>query len=111
MNINGQHIVRSNKVKYLGGLLDSTLSFHQHVITKCQAANINLQKMKHVRKFLTKDTCQQLVQSLVMLPLHYDNAMLSGIPKTLINIMQNMQNWVDRITIGQAKLDITVQPK
>ena len=48
VNTNGEHIVRSDKVKYLGGHLDSTLSFCQHVITKCQAANINLQTRSHV---------------------------------------------------------------
>ena len=57
VNINGEHLVRSDNVKYLRGLLDSTLSFCQHVIMKCQAANINLQKIRHIRKFLTKDTC------------------------------------------------------
>ena len=83
VNTNGEHIVRSDKVKYLGGLLDSTLSFCQHVITKCQAANINLQKIRHIRKFLTKDTCHQLKQSLVMSHCNYANAMLYGIPKIL----------------------------
>ena len=46
VNINGEHIVRSDKVKYLDSFLDSTLSFSQHVIAKCHAANINLQKDK-----------------------------------------------------------------
>ena len=86
LNINGQHIARSDKVKYLGGFLDSTLSFCQHVIAKCHAANINLQKIRHIRKFLIKGTYQQLVQSLVMSHLDYANAILSGIPKTLINM-------------------------
>ena len=81
VNINGEHIVRSDKVKYLGGFLDSTFSFCHHVIAKCHAANINLQKIRHIRQFLTRDTCQQLVQSLVMSHLDYANAMLSGIPK------------------------------
>ena len=90
--INREQIVRSDKVKYLGSLLDSILSLCQHVIAKCQTANINLQKIRHIRKFLTRDTCQQLVQSLVMSHLDYNNAMLSGIPKTLIKIMQCTQN-------------------
>ena len=63
-----------------------------------------LTKRRHIRDFLTKDTCQQLIQSLVMSHLHYANAMLSGIPKTLINIMQNMQNQAARITIGKIKM-------
>ena len=44
VSINGEYIGRSDKVNYLGCHLDSALSFHQHVITECQAANINLQK-------------------------------------------------------------------
>ena len=104
VNIKREHIVRSDKVKYLGGLLNSTLSFQQHVIAKCQAANINLQKIRHIRKFLTRDTCHQLVQSLVMSHLDYTNAMLSGIPKTLIKIMQCTQNQAARITIGKTKI-------
>ena len=56
-------------------------------------------KNRHIRKFLTRDTCLQLVQSLVMSCLDYANAILSGIPKTLINIMQCTQNQAPRITI------------
>ena len=36
--------------------------------------------------------------------LDYTNAMLSGIPKTLIKIMQYMQNQAARITIGKTKI-------
>ena len=104
VNINREQIVRSDKVKYLCGLLDSTLSFHQHVIAKCQAANINLQKIRHIIKFLTRDTCQQLVPSLVMSHQDYANAMLSGIPKTLIQIVQCTQNQAARITLGKTKI-------
>ena len=100
----GEGIDRSNKVKYLGGFLDSTLSFCQHVLAKCQAANINLQKIRDIRKFLTKDTCQQLVQSMVMSHLDYANTMLSGLPKSLIKIMQCTQNRAARITAGKAKI-------
>ena len=35
--------------------------------------------------------------------LNYANAMPSGIPKTLINMVQNMQNWAAKITIGKTK--------
>ena len=87
MNISREHIVRSNIVKYLGTFLNSTLSFHQHLLAN-----------------LTRDTCQQLVQSLVMSHLDYVNAMLSGIPKTLMKIMQGTQNRAARITIGKSRI-------
>ena len=70
------------------------MSRSQHQLTK---------KIRHIRKFFTKDTCQQLIQSPIMSYFNYANAMLSGIPKACINIMQNMQNWAARITIGKQK--------
>ena len=107
-----ENTVRSDNVKYLGGFLDSTLSFHQHVIAKCHAANINPQKTRHIRKFLTRDTCQQLVQSLFMSHLDYTNAMLSGIPKTLIKIMQCMQKPSSQNNNRQNNIsEMTVQLK
>ena len=36
--------------------------------------------------------------------LDYASAMLLGMPKTLINIMQCTQNWAARITIGKTKI-------
>ena len=42
ININGETINRSTKVKYLRGHLDEELKFNQHVQAKCKAAVINL---------------------------------------------------------------------
>ena len=36
---------------------------------------------------------------------NYASAIVSGIPKTLINIIWNMQNWAARITIGKTKIE------
>ena len=35
-------ITRSDKVKYLGGTLDSSLQFKTHITNKCKAAMVNL---------------------------------------------------------------------
>ena len=45
ININGEIINRSTKVKYLVIHLDEKLNFKQHVQVKCKAAIINLHKI------------------------------------------------------------------
>ena len=50
----------SNKVKYLDGLLDSPLSFDQHVSSKVQKAMINFIKVKSVYKYITWEACTTL---------------------------------------------------
>ena len=54
ININGETINRSTKVKYLRGHLGEQLNFKQHVQGKCKAAIINLYKIESIRRYLTK---------------------------------------------------------
>ena len=61
ININGETINRSTKVKYLGGHLDEKLKFNQYVQAKGKVAVINLCKIQNIRIYLTKDACHQLV--------------------------------------------------
>ena len=40
----------------------------------------NLQKLKHIRKFLNQETCHTLVCRLVLTHLDYANAILTDLP-------------------------------
>ena len=44
INIMGESIKRSTKVRYLGGHLDSNLTFKDHIHTKCKAATLKASK-------------------------------------------------------------------
>ena len=85
-------IARSDKVKYLGGTLDSSLQFKNHITNKCKAAMVNLIQIKYIRKYIDKDTCHTLVRSLVLSYLNYCNSILAGMSKKSINAMQHIQN-------------------
>ena len=66
IDINGEQIERSDKMRYVEAHLDSTLSMKDHVKTKCKAAMINLLKIKASRKFLSRKACEKIVISIVM---------------------------------------------
>ena len=74
VNINGDPINRSTKVKHLAGYLDEQLNFKQHVQVKCMALIVNLCNIKNIRRCLTKEICHQLVLSLAISHFDYGNA-------------------------------------
>ena len=45
INVIAESIQRSTKVRYLGGHLDSNLTFKEHILIKCIAATLNIIKI------------------------------------------------------------------
>ena len=101
ININNETIQRSDTVKYLGGHLDQNLNLKKHVITKSKAAMMNIQKIRLMRKFLTRDICYQLTLSLAISCLDYSNAILIGCPDTTLSLMQKVQNTAARMILNK----------
>ena len=50
-------IEQSEKVKYLGEVLDNTLNYKSHVSLKVQKAIANFIKIKSICKYITKEPC------------------------------------------------------
>ena len=101
ININGKTIQCTNKVKYLGGHLDSSLTFKDHIIAKSKAATINIIKIGNIRKYLNQDTCHKLGITLMISHLDYSNSLLSGLPDYSIKILQKVQNSAARLVMGR----------
>ena len=99
ININGKTIQHTNKIKYLGGHLDSSLTFKDHIIAKSKAATINIIQIRNIRKYLNQDTCHKLVISLVLSHLDYSNSLLSGPSDSSIKILQKVQNSAGRLVL------------
>ena len=89
------------KIKYLGGHLDSSLTFKDHIIAKSKAATINIIKIRNIRKYLNQDTCHKLAITLVISHLDYSNSLLSGLPDSSIKILQRVQNSAARLVLGR----------
>ena len=60
----------------------------------------NLQKLKHIRKFLNQETCHTLVCRLVLTHLYYANAILADLPNIEIAKMQCVQNIAAKFVMG-----------
>ena len=74
INICGDTVVKSSKIKLLGVWLDENLSFKSQINIKCKTAMYNLQWIQNIRKVLSVGACKTLVHGLVTLHLDYVNA-------------------------------------
>ena len=78
----GNHTIQmSSDIKYLGGTLDSQLTFNTDITMKIQKVMSNFTHIKAIQKYLTKQACTTLVLSLCITHLDYGNALLYGLPK------------------------------
>ena len=93
----------SNKVKYLGTLLDNTLSLDQDISSKVQKAMANFIKVRSIHKYITQEACTTLLLMLCMSHLDYSNAVLYGIPNKTLNKYQRIQNMC-KIGTGKVKM-------
>ena len=93
LRMDGKIVNRSQIVKYLGAWLDSDLTLKTHAKKKCASAMLNLQRIKNIWKFLTRDSCTKLVLSLCLSPLDYSNSIVYRLPNSAIQQMQSIQNY------------------
>ena len=105
INVNGEQIPRSQMMRYLGAYLDSALNLKQHIKMKCEAAMLNLLKIKATRKYLTTEACTKAVITLVMTHLDFANSILTGLPKANICQLQRVQNMAAKFILQRNKFE------
>ena len=83
--------------------------FLRPVTAMCKSAFYHLRKIRLIRKHLTFDAAQLLVQALVTSKLDYCNSLLYGLPKNVIKPLQRVQNAAARVvTLSPKFCDITL---
>ena len=105
LNVGGELIPVSGYVKYLGCELDSTLSFNEFVVRKCRKATINLRKISALRHMLTKESCTELIMTLVVSHLDYCNGILPGMTAYNVRRLQLVQNFAAKVICNKKKYD------
>ena len=83
--------------KNLGCWFDAKLDFNTHVTKCCKASFFHIFNIRRIRKFLTRETTQILVQALVISRLDYCNSLFYGLPSTCLRKLQSVQNTAARL--------------
>ena len=104
IDVCGVNVTISEVIKVLGTYLDKHLTFKQCIMTKCKTAVFNIQRIKHIRKYLTNEACKTLVMGLVTSHLDYCNSLPYGLPAIDLNKLQCVQNIASKLILQKVQV-------
>jgi hypothetical protein len=95
----------SNAAKNIGVILDTHLNMDKQVTATSNAAMFHLRRIAKIRNCISQSACEKLVHALISSRIDYGNAVLYGIPKYRLDILQRVMNIAARIVTKTLKYD------
>ncbi len=89
----------------LGVILDSNLSFENHISNVTKTSFFHLRNISKLRNMLSVSDAEKLVHAFMTSRLDYCNALLGGCPASSINKLQIVQNAAARVLTSSRKYD------
>ncbi|KAI5607668.1 hypothetical protein C0J50_6988, partial [Silurus asotus] len=105
LHLDGCSVNTSSTIKDLGVILDSDLSFKNHINQVTKTAFFHLRNISKLRNMLSISDAEKLVHAFMTSRLDYCNALLGGCPASLINKLQLVQNAAARVLTRARKYD------
>ena len=109
LDANGSLIPKSEVVRYLGGLLDTSLTFETHVKTKVKTAMANFTKIRSIWDYLSIRACTILIIMLCITHIDYANAILFRSTAKVINKFQSLQNMCTKLILRRSKYSSSME--
>ena len=95
----GEYVVFPNEeaIRNLGVWIDDTFTLSTHITKTSKGAFYHLHNIRHIRKYLDKDSTEKLIHAFITNRLDYCNGLLYGLPSNLISKLQRVQNAAARL--------------
>ena len=90
-------VVFQSCVKNLGVILDSSLSFADHLSRLTRISFYHLKQLRVIRSSLSLETAKALTHAFIASRLDYCNSLLLGLPKSSLSGLQSVQNAAARL--------------
>ena len=96
-------IIVNSTVRDLGVIYDSAFNLEAHVKSMCRKCYFQLHLVHKIRRYITQESARTLIQANVMSVLDFCNCLLYGLPSTLLDRLQKVQNLAARIVVPARK--------
>ncbi len=97
LSVDGSIMKFKTKVKNLGVIFDSNLTFEPHVQGTVKTSFFHLRNIARLRPMLSFPVAERLINTFVFTRIDYCNALLAGASKATLNKLQVVQNSAARI--------------
>lgn len=102
----GSEVIRpTDRVRNLGAIFDRSMDMVAHVDQVTRSVYMNIRLIGKIRHILDTETCKRIVHALVTSRLDFNNALLYGLPESLLTRLQLAQNAAARMVSGTRKYD------
>jgi hypothetical protein len=105
VSIGDENIVPSSCVKNIGFFFDKSMTLQRHVSELCRSAWFQLRQIGKIRQYLDKTSTERLIHAFITSKLDVNNSLLYGIPETLLQRLQRVQNAAARMLTQSPKQD------
>jgi hypothetical protein len=105
LNVGNSIVESTHTARNLGVMFDDVACMERHVSNVVKSVMFNIREIGRIRKFLTYDATQTLINAFVTSRLDYSNALLVGLPQTVLIKLQRAQNASARVVKGCGKFD------
>ncbi|XP_069050137.1 uncharacterized protein [Lepisosteus oculatus] len=108
LSVDGSVLELQSKLKNLGVIFDSGLTFDPHVQHTVKTSFFHLRNIARLRPMLSLTVAEKLINIFVFSRIDYCNALLPGVSKSTLNKLQYVQNSAARIlTRSSTSVHIT----
>ena len=105
IQVGPEEVQISASARNIGVLFDSSLSHHDHISNITRKCFYHLHKLWKIRKYLSKESSETLVHSLISNNLDYCNSLLAGLPTKELDRLQAVQNAAARLVVKTSKYE------
>jgi len=102
INVGSQDVTPSINVRNLGAMFDSNLKMDKQVNAITKRMYYNIRRIAKIRLNLTTQACKKAINATVLSHLDFHNALLLGVPDTILGKLQLAQNNAARLLAGTA---------
>ena len=103
INVGNSRVHAVDSVRNLGIILDKNLDMKKQINAISKSCFYQIRNIGQIRQYITEEACKTIVQALVTSRLDYGNALLCGLPQTLLTRLQRVQNCAARLVTRTPK--------
>ena len=103
LEVGDSQIVPSAVVRNIGAFIDQSLNMQDDVKQLCRTASLHLKSIGQIRHIIDAKTAETLVHAFITSRLDSGNALLFGLPDSLLGRLQSIQNTAARIVTRTGK--------